>query len=140
MANEIIETLVKKVERLEREVGILRGLKPLYTVVNVNTPAQLTANQNNYDPGDFDTLVLSSDASRNITGISGGTEGRALWLYNSGSNNIVLVDNSVLSTDVNRILCPGAANVTMTPRATGTSTFVVLIYLLARWRLFFESA
>lgn len=68
------------------------------------TPAQITANQDNYAPtGIADTTVLrlSTDASRDITGIAGGADGRVLKLVNVGSFNIVLKDD-VTSTEANR--------------------------------------
>jgi hypothetical protein len=69
------------------------------------TPSQITSNQNNYNPAGLSTastLLLSSDASRNITGIQGGADGRVLNLINVGSNPIVLVNASGSSTAANR--------------------------------------
>src|SRR3954468_10962227 len=54
----------------------------------VIAPPQLTANQNDYNPTGAATaavLQLSSDASRTITGLAGGAEGRVLSLINIGS-------------------------------------------------------
>jgi hypothetical protein len=72
-----------------------------YTV----SPAQITANQNDYSPTDLaiaETLFINSDAARNITGIALGATNRTLALVNNGSFNITLVDASVLSTAANR--------------------------------------
>lgn len=69
------------------------------------TPSQITANQNDYNPTSLSTaslLRLSTDASRNITGIAGGADGRILTLLNVGSFPIVLVDASTSSTAGNR--------------------------------------
>jgi hypothetical protein len=69
------------------------------------TPAQITADQNDYNPTGLSTastLRLSSDASRNITGLAGGADGRVLLLHNVGANAIVLKDESASSTAANR--------------------------------------
>jgi hypothetical protein len=69
------------------------------------TPAQITADQNDYNPTGLSTastLRLSSDASRNITGLAGGADGRIFVLHNVGANAIVLKDESASSTAGNR--------------------------------------
>jgi hypothetical protein len=81
---------------------------PTFTgTVNINeavsisgdiSPTQITSNQNNYNPTGLSTatvLRLTSDASRIISGIAGGTDGRLLTLANVGSNDIVLADDSL---------------------------------------------
>lgn len=80
-----------------------------------NAPSQLTADQNNYDPGVYMLLYLTSDATRTITGISGGTAGRLLFLYNSGSNPIILSNENASSTAANRIVVPWGGDYTMLP-------------------------
>lgn len=82
----------------------------------VLSPAQITADQNDYAPtghGTVRTLRLNTDASRNLTGLAGGSAGRCLRIVNNGVNNLVLVHNSGSSTAGNRFLCPNAANVTI---------------------------
>lgn len=138
--DEIIRQMMKEIRDLKVEQKRLSAERPQFTILNRNQPAQITANQNDYAPGDYDLLKLTTDASRNITGISGGVEGRVLWLMNFGTQNIVLVNGSVLSAAENRILTPGAVNHTMTPRTTGTRSRCVLVYSSERWELFFESA
>lgn len=74
------------------------------------TPSQITANQNDYNPTGLSTasvLRLSSDASRDITGLAGGADGRVLLVFNVGSNNIVLKDESASSTAANRFALNG---------------------------------
>src|SRR4051794_24445811 len=61
----------------------------------VIAPPQLTANQNDYNPTGAATaavLQLSSDASRTVSGLAGGADGRILGLSNAGSQPIVLAD------------------------------------------------
>ncbi len=56
------------------------------------SPSQITANQNDYNPTGLSTasvLRLSSDASRDITGLQAGADGRLMIIHNVGSNNIV---------------------------------------------------
>lgn len=69
------------------------------------TPAQITSNQNDYSPTDLSKatkLRLSSDASRNLTGLSAAAKGRLLILTNVGSFNIVLKESDSGSTAANR--------------------------------------
>jgi hypothetical protein len=69
------------------------------------SPAQITADQNDYNPTGLATasvLRLSSNASRNITGLAGGGDGRIVAIVNVGSNNIVLKDESASSGAANR--------------------------------------
>lgn len=114
---DIIEELIKKVETLEKDLKNAVSQNPLYTILNVNTPPQITANQNNYDIGNYDLLRLSTDASHNITGFSGGVAGRLLYVTVVSTTAVVFVDNSALSSVGNRILCPTAGtNVTMVNR------------------------
>lgn len=72
------------------------------------SPSQITSNQNDYSPTGLSTaavLRLTSDASRNITSIAGGSDGRILTLHNVGSFNIVLTkDDGATGTAGNRIL------------------------------------
>lgn len=100
---------------------------------NEIVPTILGANQNDYSPTGMSTaavVLLSSSGSFNITGLATGTIGRQLWLYNNGTNNIVLTNQDVLSVAANRILCRGGANMTLT-----VNTGAMLYYSpsLLRW-------
>lgn len=82
----------------------------------IGTPAQITSNQNDYTPAALATsriLRLSTDASRNITGLGAGTDGQRLTLLNVGAFDIVLTHNDAASTAANRFRCPGAASFTI---------------------------
>lgn len=71
----------------------------------VIAPAQITANQNDYAPSGFPTAAVmrvSTDASRNITGLAGGAEGRKIVVINAGANPAVLKDESTSSSAANR--------------------------------------
>lgn len=103
-------------------VEICRGrnvneIAEAFILSGVLTPAQLTANQDNYNPTGLATaavLRMSTNASRNVTGIAGGSNGRMLLVGNVGSNNLVLVHDAT-STAANRFSLPGAANLTLLP-------------------------
>lgn len=103
----------------------------------VLSPAQLTANTDNYAPTGIQSaavLRLSTDASRNLTGIvptnSAGNafSGRRLTIINVGAQNLVLVNNAT-STEANRFLMN--ANLTL-----NANEAVELMYdaVSSRWR------
>lgn len=96
------------------------------------SPSQLTANQNDYNPTGLSAaavLRLSSDASRDITGLQGGADGRILVLANVGSNNIVLKDESGSSSAGNRFAL--TADITLS-----ADSMVIIQYdsTSSRWR------
>ncbi len=77
------------------------------------TPAQITADQNNYAPGTGWFQRWSSDASRNVTGLVAGVDGQIIEIWNVGSNNIVLVNESASSTAANRFANSTGADLTL---------------------------
>lgn len=86
--------------RWER-VGSPRGSQFITEIVS---PAQITASQNDYNPHDSSTRVLrlTTDASRNVTGLAGGIPGRVLTIFNVGSNDLVLTNEDAASSAANR--------------------------------------
>lgn len=100
----------------------------------VLTPAQITGNENDYNPTDLiksSTIRLSSDADRrNITGIAGGRRHRILTLVNIGSFSIVLVPESASSTAANRIAHPD--DIVLLPN---TSCVLWFDSTSSRWRV-----
>lgn len=71
----------------------------------VLSPAQITADQNDYDPTGLSgaaVLRLDTDASRTITGLAGGSDGRVVVIQNVGANDLTLADEDVLSLAANR--------------------------------------
>lgn len=103
------------------------------------SPAQITANQNDYNPtglADASVLRLSTDASRNITSIAGGADGRVLLILNVGSNNIVLKDDDgATGTAANRFALSG--DVTL---AGDQGAIIWYDSTSSRWRIFATSA
>lgn len=97
------------------------------------SPSQITSNQNDYNPtglSSASTLRLSTDASRNITGLAGGADGRLIVVHNIGSNNIVFKDEDSASSAANRF----ALNSDVT---LGADQATLLQYdsTSSRWRL-----
>jgi len=101
------------------------------------TPAQMTANQNDYFPGHSNFLRISSNASRDVTGLAVGTTfpgyvSMPLVLVNVGSNNIVFKHQSSGSSAANRLLCTTGADITL-----GADQMLYCIYdgTTQRWRV-----
>lgn len=103
------------------------------------SPAQITANQNDYNPtglADASVLRLSTDASRNLTSIAGGSDGRVLLILNIGSNNLVLKDDDgATGTAGNRFALSG--DVTL---AGDQGAIIWYDSTSSRWRIFATSA
>lgn len=114
----------------ESLVGVLRAGSPNLDG-GVKTKEQIATNQNNYSLGDGLLFRLSSDITRTITGLAGGTGGRLVVLANVGAADIIVANESVASAAANRILTGTGADVTLTPGAVSA-----LIYdsLSQRWR------
>ncbi len=96
------------------------------------SPSQITSNQNDYSPTNLfksSILRLSTDASRDITGITGGLDGRLLFVFNVGSFDIVLKDEDAGSTAANRFALQ--ADITIPPDGAA-----LLLYdaTSSRWR------
>lgn len=106
--------------------------KTPYPTLYEDSPTQLSADVNNYDPGDFGALRMSSNASRTITGIDRGASARLLTILNVGSQNIVIAHQSLSSDAENRIITATAANVTL-----GANDSITLYYDAtdSRWRV-----
>ncbi len=104
-----------------------------FELIGTLTPAVITSDQNDYSPTGLSTastLRLSTSASRNITGLAGGADGRILTLHNVGTFNWTLVDESLSSTAGNRFALTG--NLTIPP-----DTSITLQYdtTSLRWRV-----
>jgi hypothetical protein len=111
-------------------VGYLTAAGPIH-LTGIISPSILTGNVDNYNPTGLATatvLRLSSDASRNVTGIVAQSSGRVLELHNVGGFDIVLL-NDVTSTNLNRFLF--GADVTL---ATQEGIQIWYDTLSGRWR------
>jgi len=97
------------------------------------TPAQITATQNDYSPGDSSLLKVSSDVvGRQITGLTGGADGRMRMLVNTGGFEIALVNESGSSTAANRFTLNGALSMALPP---GNAATLLYDGTTARWRV-----
>ena len=105
-------------------------------------PQQLTANTNNWNPGDtfrskLQTTFLRVSTTSDIT-LSGllaqDADSRFVYMYNVGSFDLTLLHESSLSADINRIICPDAINYVLQP-----GSGIYLWYdgdVNERWRVF----
>lgn len=98
------------------------------------SPAQITANQNDYSPTNALNAaiwLLTADADRSITGIAAGYPQQTIRLVNVGGTRILLVSESGSSSANNRIVTPGNFTVFISPNQV-----VSLIYdsVSLRWR------
>lgn len=88
------------------------GCNGLYVNNGIITPTQLTASTNNYAPTDgikAHKMRISSNAAINITGLTGGADGREVILSNIGAFSITLTHDAT-STAANRFYCPNNAS------------------------------
>lgn len=78
------------------------------------SPAQITADLNDYNPGVARIYRLSTDAARTVTGLAiSQVNGQEFVVFNVGSNNLVLSHQNASSTAANRFICTGAADITL---------------------------
>ncbi len=70
-----------------------RGL----ALTGVVASAQITADQNDYNPAGLaaaSVLQISSNAARNVSGLAGGAEGRCLIVIHVGNQPVTLLNES----------------------------------------------
>lgn len=83
-----------------------------YGYTGINSPAQITATQNNYSPASASSaniLRINSDAGRTITGFAGGVSGRTVTFVNNGTFTITFTNEDAGSTAGNRFKLNGAS-------------------------------
>jgi hypothetical protein len=74
-------------------------------LTGIISPSQYTSDQNDLAPTGFSTAGIvrfSTDASRNFTGLAGGSSGRTVILANVGTQNAVLKNENAGSSAANR--------------------------------------
>ncbi|HEV7601500.1 MAG TPA: DUF2793 domain-containing protein [Bradyrhizobium sp.] len=117
------------IDQTTGNLALPRGL----ALTGLVAPPQITANQNDYNPTGVATasvLQLSSDASRTLTGLGGGAEGRVVSLINVGSQPVVLSDESTSSSAANRFALGGNLSI-----AAKQAAMLRYDGAAARWRL-----
>jgi hypothetical protein len=110
------------------------GIVDLARANTVTSPAEITANTNNYDPGAGDIFRLTADAARNITGIVARADGDAIVLINVDSTDAITLKHAdAASTDVNRILVPWEGDYVLA--AKGGAALLIYDGTTDRWRV-----
>lgn len=85
------------------------------------SPAQIVADTHDYNPAGLATasvLRLSTDATRQLTGLQGGADGRVMRILNVGSSNLDIITESASSTAANRFALGNNCNLTAGTGAT----------------------
>jgi hypothetical protein len=98
----------------------------------VNSPAQITANENNYSLPSADIVRVNSNAARDVTGFVAGTSGQAVLLVNVGSHAITIKHQSASSNAANRVVVPWAGDFVLD--ANGGAVLLVYDATTERWR------
>jgi hypothetical protein len=91
----------------------------------------LTANQNAWNPSAKTYWLVTSDASREIRGISAQFDGRMVVITNVGSNNIVFMHQNTSAVSFWRFKFSTGADITLTPDHTLT---IIYDDATQRWR------
>ncbi len=107
------------------------GAEPLTAMsADALTPAQITADQNDYDTGDYTLLRLDTDALHNITGFAA-LAGRWLVVLNVGANSLVIQHENSGSAAENRVITRTGSDVTL-----AANGYMLLWYdaTTTRWR------
>lgn len=118
-SDEIIHELIKRITIMEREVQRLSSLNPLYEILNSSSVVPvISANQNNYDPGDYDSLNLDPTSTFSVSGFTGGVLGRRLMIRNASNtlSSLSILHEGAGSTATNRIRTQTAGTLTLTAR------------------------
>lgn len=111
--------------------GLTLAKNQVYT--GIISPAQITSNQNDYNPTNLGTtriLQIQSDAARDITGLTAQATGTMITVANVGGFTITLKHESASSVATNRFALPGGADLALTLYSTA-----MLYYDGTRWRL-----
>lgn len=97
------------------------------------SPAQITANQNDYAPGVAGLIRLNADAAYDITGmLAAVVNGVAVQLVNVSGFNLTLKHQDVLSVATNRFLIGGGADRVLQPNEQAVGFYDKIT---GRWRI-----
>jgi hypothetical protein len=108
----------------------ITGTSPDPTVAR---PAQITADQNNYNLGKSHVAFLDLSADWSVTGIlaTGIPDGWTLLVWNISAFNLIFNHQDAASTAANRIIGQGDANIGLKAGFSGTFTYDLTA---TRWR------
>ena len=87
------------------------------------------ADQHNFDPSEGRTILSTGSTAVDLTGLTGGRDGRILILFVVGSGTITLRDENASSYTTNQIITKTGASVDI-----ATDETAVFQYLNLRWR------
>lgn len=137
-----MEDIVNRLTLMEKRIAYMAVEKKQYEVLNKSSQIILPASTAELDPGNYDFLSLSPLGSYSIHGITGGVDGRLLWIKKLSSPfTLSFTHNNAAASAGNKIYTPSSATVTLT-----TSGFAILIYdttIIAptsRWLLLYPLA
>lgn len=109
------------------------------TAYPATSPAQITANQNNYaGAGEAAWARINSDAARDITGwvaAADGQSGKRVYVTNTGSFTITFKHLNASSTIIHRFIGIAAADVAL---AAGENLLMMYDGTSNRWRILFK--
>lgn len=95
------------------------------------SPANITADQNDYPTTGASWLRLSLNANHNITGFLGGSIGRILMVTNLSAFNVTFTEQDAASTAANRFSTGQAGGLTLIPNYNAIFAYD---NVSARWR------
>jgi hypothetical protein len=93
-------------------------------------PPTLSANTNDWNPGQGLSFAIQATAPINLTGMQFGVDGQFAYIWNIGTNTITLTQNDVSSLAGNRWLTSTAANIAL---ANARCAFAVYNQVLTAW-------
>jgi hypothetical protein len=100
------------------------------------SPANLTANTDDWTPPSYDATTQVIRASMNaslwVTGLAGGTDGRVILLLNVSATLPFLLGHDTASTAANRFLCPNGLNLELSPLS---GAWLIYDSTTSRWRV-----
>jgi hypothetical protein len=128
--DQAILRLIKQVNDIWAALRQVTVNLPLFDIANENTPDQITSDQNNYVPGNYDILRLSSSKDVNITGLRGGVKGRALRIFNVGSYRITFTHQDANSDAANRFDIVGEEDISV---FAGGNIYLYYDKTIERW-------
>jgi hypothetical protein len=99
------------------------------------SPTELSGNTNDWAPtGLADAAIIRASASGayNLTGLTGGADGRTIVLSNVGATYSITLQHDVTSTAANRFYCPSLSDLTLPP---GGSVLLIYDSTISRWHI-----
>lgn len=106
--------------------------RTVYASQNIN----LVSGSNVLDQTQTSWIRVSSSSTSSIDGINSGTDGELRILTNTGTNNILIKNNSTTATSDQRILISDNQNITL---YSNSSVSLIYDQIVDKWRLLSNS-